>query len=898
MPTSHAEKVGPYQIGELIGAGGMGEVYKALDTRLGRTVAIKVLLSELVDSPDSRQRFEREARAVSQLSHPNVCALFDIGDEDGRPFLVMELLEGETLAQRLSRGPLSLDQVFGHGGEICAALSHAHQHGIVHRDLKPGNIMLTRQGVKLLDFGLAQPVQPKLLNAETAATTAPLKAGDGTFAATLQYVSPEQVDGKPADERSDIFALGAVLYEMVSGKPAFSGKTGPATMAAVLMRSPPPASQGRANVPPALDRLIAACLVKEPEERVQSAHDVKVQLRWISEDAFGGAVFIPAWRRALPWLVAGAFALTAVVALWPRAQPLVAPTPRRLLADIGAQAALRTDFGASAILSPDGATLAFVAQEGSQTRLFIRKLDQLRASALLGTEDAASPFFSPDGQWLAFFAGGKLKKISVLGGAAVNLCDAPVGRGGAWFDDNTIVFTPTNGANTQFMSVSASGGTPKAFGALSEGAVTQRWPQALPGGKGVLYTEHTSTVAWDGANLVVSPSSGATSKIVVRGGYYGRFLPSGHLIYMQQGALFAIRFDLGRLETVGQPVPALEGVAANVTSGGAQLALSSDGTLVYVSGSAAAATNPIDWMTRDGKTLALRAARADWTTPRFSPDGTKLAFDIADGKQRDIWVYEWAKDSLTQVTFDPGEDRNPVWTPDGRRLAFSSDRANPDIRNLYWVNADGTGDVTRLTESGENQIAFSWHPSGAFLAFQTLREGTSWDLMVLPIQGNARQGFSPGAPTAFLATPASELWPMFSPDGRWIAYGSTEGGNFDIYVRPFLGPGGKWRVSAEGGSYPRWSAATRELLFLNPAQNKVMFAAYNVSGHSLRADKPQIWSPTSFVPLGSSPYDLHPDGKRLALASGGSQAPAEPRDKVVFFFNFGDYLNKVAPGKR
>jgi serine/threonine-protein kinase len=574
------------------------------------------------------------------------------------------------------------------------------------------------------------------------------------------------------------------------------------------------------------------------------------------------------------------------------------PAPRTLLASIGADASLRTDRGASAILSPNGATLAFAARQAGKTVLFVRKLDQLQAAALAGTEDATYPFFSPDGQWIAFFAGGKLKKVSVTGGAPLNLCDAPSGRGGAWADDDTIVFAPAATPNTRLMRVSASGGAASAAAAFGEGGVTQRWPQALPGGKGLLYTEHSATGDFDAANLVIAPLSGETPKVVVRGGYYGRYVPSGHLLYMQQGTLFAAAFDLDRLETIGQAVPALEGVAADPTAGGAQVAFSADGTLVYVPGAAAAAAHPIDWMTRDGKVSPLRAERAQWANPVFSPDGQRLALDISDGKQRDIWIYEWARDTLTQLTFESGNDNRPVWTPDGRRIVFSSDRAKPGTSNLYWVNADGTGEVTRLTESPEDQFAFSWHPSGRFLAFIANQAATGWDLMILPMEGDASQGLTPGTATVFLGAPGTQVYPRFSPDGRWIAYFSAEASNADVYVRPFPGPGGQWRISTGGGNFPLWSATAHELLF--SSQGKVMFAPYSVVGDSFRADAPKPWSPTGHQGLGVSyPYDLHPDGKRLALiAASAPGGGAVAQDKVVFFFGFGEHLKKIAPGTK
>ena len=538
--------------------------------------------------------------------------------------------------------------------------------------------------------------------------------------------------------------------------------------------------------------------------------------------------------------------------------------------------------------------LAFVAQQAGKTRLFVRKLDQLQAAPLAGTEGAGDPFFSPDGKWIAFFADGHLRKVPTTGGAAVNVCDAPAARGGTWTDDNTIIFCPTNGSNTKLVRVSAASGVPAVVGTLGDGATTQRWPQALPGGAGVLYTESSNIGAWDEANLVVAPLSGGAPKIVVRGGYYGRYVPSGHLIYMQHGTLFAVPFDLRGSRRSARPCQRFEGAMANPTMGYAQLSVSTEGTLVYVPGTAADQANLINWMSRDGKTSVLRATKMTWAqNPRFSPDGQKLTLDIFDG-QRNIWVYEWARDTSTQLTFG-SLNHFPVWTPDGRRVAFASDRDN-GIGNLYWVNADGTGDVTRLTDSQNAERAYSWHPNGKFLAFQANRPGTGWDLMILPIEGDAARGWAPGKPTVFLSTAAAEQAPMFSPDGRWIAYQSNEAGDrFEVYVRPFPGPGGgKWRVSTDGGTDPRWSASAHELLFLN--QGRVMVASYTVAGDSLRMDTPQLWSPTNDRVPGLG-YNLHPDGRRLALLAATDQGLAV-RDKVVFMFNFFDYLRKIAPVRK
>jgi serine/threonine protein kinase/Tol biopolymer transport system component len=911
-------RLGPYEIVSLVGAGGMGEVYKAKDTRLDRTVAIKILPPQLAADPQFRERFDREARTISQLDHPNICALHDVGEQGGMSFLVMQYLEGETLADRLAKGALPLDQALQYAIQIADALDKAHRAGIIHRDLKPGNIFLTKAGAKLLDFGLAKTRAPAIASAGASMlpTTPPNITAQGTILGTFQYMAPEQIEGVEADARTDLFAFGCVLFEMLTGKKAFEGKTRASLIGAILKDEPPPVSQVQPVAPASLNRIVATCLAKDPDDRWQTARDLMHELTWVAD---GGALIDStartpspaasrsAWSHALPWALVAILSVALLSGLLAWSPWRSAPLPtRKLLASIGADASLPTDVGASAILSPDGTTLVFVGQHAGQTRLFVRKLDQLPATILAGTEGAANPFFSPGGEWIAFFAGGKLKKVSMTGGASVTLCDASVGRGGTWTDDDTIIFTPNNGYNTTLVRVSAGGGTPAAFGLLSKGASTQRWPQALPGGKTVLYSEHSSTTNWDGANLVVVRLAGGTPKIVVRGGYYGRYVPSGHLVYMQQGTLFAVRFDLDRLETVGQAVPAVEGLIANpVATGGAQLALSSEGTLVYVPG--VIATTPasaINWMTRDGQTSVLRATKAVWANPRFSPDGQKLALEILDDKRHDIWVYEWARDTLTQLTFDPSEHRLPVWTPDGRRIVFASDRAQAGVYNLYWVNADGTGDVTRLTDSRESQYPVSWHFSGKFLAFDALRATTWYDLMILPVEGDAARGWTSGNPTVFLSThTAAAPFGMFSPDGRWIAYQSNEAGTSnisDVYVRPFPGPGGRWRVSTEGGLYPQWSTAAHELLFATPIQARVMFAPYAVAGDSFRADKPQVWSPTGIRLTGfngGSPFDLHPDGKRLATFSASDQSNVS-QDKVVFVFNFFDYLRKIAPGAK
>ena len=540
------------------------------------------------------------------------------------------------------------------------------------------------------------------------------------------------------------------------------------------------------------------------------------------------------------------------------------------------------------------------------SQLFVRRLDQLQAVALPGTEGASNPFFSPDGQWLAFFAADKLKKAPVAGGAVVTLCDTRNPRGGTWADDDTIVFSPEVGS-AGLMRIAAAGGTPSGLGTLAPGMLTQRWPHALPGARSVLYTEHKDITDFDAANLVVAPIGGGAPKIVVRGGSHGRYLPSGHLVYLHKGRLVAVRFDLARLEAVGQPVPVLDGVAADSNVGVAQWAVSSTGTLVFVPGTAAGQANPIDWMTRDGKTSLLRVTASDWENPVFSPDGQRLAMDISDGKQRDIFLYEWAGDRLTQLTFDPSNERAPAWSPDGKGITFSSDRASPGIGNLYSMKADGTGGLERLTDSPADQRPGSWHPSGKFLVFeQTDRAGSS-SVMILPTAGDPSTGLKPGGPTPFVdlgTTARGGLTPSFSPDGRWIAYRGEDG----AYVRPFPGPGGQWKVRIDdaiagagnpwtSGRFPRWSAAGNELVLLTGS--RVVAAPYAVVGDEFRAGTAEPWSPTEYQLFGLRiiPYAVHPDGERLAILARRDRANTAT-DEIVFIFNFFDELRRLVPAAK
>ncbi len=882
----------------------MGDVYRARDLRLEREVAIKVIPEAFATDPRRLQRFEQEARAAGQLNHPNILVVFDVGVHEGAPYIVSEVLEGESLRSRLAGGALPPRKAIDYARQTVDGLSAAHDRKIVHRDVKPDNLFVTSDGrLKILDFGIAKLTAPG--EDETGPAAVQTETAPGMVMGTASYMSPEQVRGEAVDHRSDLFSVGAVLHELLTGRPAFTRATGADTMAAILKEEP--IEPIAPDVPVAIARIVSRCLEKTREARFQSARDLAFALeilsgtaadRALADDGRGGTR-----GRVLPWLAAGALAagLVLTLVMWASWRRTPASSPLRLSTELGPDvslAALNAQFGDAAAISPDGSVLAFVGQKSDEGRpqIYVRRLNQLQAVPVSGTDDATALFFSPDGQWIGFFASGALKKIAVTGGAAVTLADAPSPRGGAWSEDDTIVFAPSQIKGTRLLRVPSAGGAAEPFAALADGEAVEGWPQVLPGGTAVLYSGSTVAGAYNDANLVVQRLSDGARTVVQRGGYHGRYLSSGHLVYVHDGTLFAAPFDLGRLEMTGPPVPAIEGLRSNSITGGAQFAVSARGHLAYLSGSMTGAGTPLDWMDRDGRTTALRNTPANWMNLLLSPDGARLAVEIRNGTS-DVWIDDIPRDTLTRLTTDPGNATNPVWTPDGRRIVFASGREEQASPNLYWLAVDAAGDAQRLTESTNAQRPFSWHPSGRFLAFDETIGPSNTDVMMLPLEGSEASGWTPGKPTVFLDGPAHDSQPAFSPDGHWLAYASDESGTFEVYVRPFPGPGGKTQISSGGGNLPTWSRTRPEIVY--GVQGRIMAASFTADGVSFRPGRPVPWPGGGFQTRGQNRmFDLHADGERLVLSPAVPTPGGARPNTIILFFNFFDELRRIAPTPR
>jgi serine/threonine-protein kinase len=892
MAILPGRRLGPYEILTAIGAGGMGEVYKARDTRLDRIVAIKVLPTHLADRSELRERFDREAKTIASLNHPHICTLFDTGHQDDVDFLVMEYIEGETLAQRLQKGSLPIQQVLQYAIEISDALDKAHRKGVTHRDLKPGNIMLTTSGSKLLDFGLAklrQDAAPAIPHSQlTTATAKDAVTQEGTILGTLQYMAPEQLEAKGADARTDIFAFGAVVYEMATGKKAFEGKSQASLIAAILEREPAPITSLQPMTPPALDRVVKRCLAKEPDDRWQTARDLETELKWIAESETQAAVSHAAVgparknRRTLLWVAAGLAACAIVgFAVWnlrPAPSPLPRPVTRFTIALPAGQRLAALDEPAIA-LSPDGTRLAYIAAQGKGLpQLYIRAMDSPEAKLIPGTQGAVNPFFSPDGQWVGFFAGNKLKKVSVSGGAAVTLGDALAAQGASWSSQGIIAFGSERAAVLQ--QVKDAGGTPQALTHLEKGETDHDWPEFLPGDKTVLFAASGDDRA-NGQVAIQSLATGARRNLI-QGATHPHYAPSGQLVYAHGGSLMAVPFDLQGLAVTGSAVPVVEGVLQSTTSGAAQYSVSATGSLVYVAGAVQATVqSTLVWVSRNGTEQPLPAPLREYRNPRLSPDGRRLAVGIED----QVWLYDLSRETLSRFTFEGEENVNPIWAPDGKRIAFLSSKEG--TANTFWQLADGSGGVERLTTGEYRQNPTSWSPDGQLLAFVENYPNNRFEIWVLRMADRKSQ--------PFVQTHFNDAAPRFSPDGHWLAYDSDESGMYEVYVQPYPGPGGKWQISTEGGTEPVWNPNGRELFYRSGDK---MMAVDIATQPGFAAGKPRMLFEGQYEGAGPvANYDISPDGQRFLMIKTNEQESAPTQINVALNW-FEELKKKVPTGKK
>jgi eukaryotic-like serine/threonine-protein kinase len=876
-------RIGPYDIIALLGAGGMGEVYKARDTRLDRIIAIKICAGRF------SERFEREARAISSLSHPHICALYDVGHEGSMEFFVMEYLEGEGLEARLRRGPLPIEEALKIAIQIASALDAAHRKGVIHRDLKPGNVMLTRSGAKLLDFGLAKTTETiGFSGTESTQLTgqSPITV-EGTILGTLQYMAPEQLEGKPSDVRSDIFSFGAMLYEMITGRKSFAGSSQASLIAAVMAINLPPISTIQPMSSPALDRLVGRCLAKSPDDRWQSAGDLLSELEWVSES--GSNIGIPApivakrRNRERIWpLMAGLAAALLVASLgWIvihlRNDP---PQATEVRFHIPAPDKLNFFYYELPAISPDGEHIAFTAVASSQDneRLFVRSLNSATATEIpVSSLNPNFPFWSPDGQEIAFSARGTLRRVNVSGGPPVTICNCAAAGGGTWNRDGVIIY-----ANKTLFRVPASGGDPKPLRPLADGETGQRWPQFLPDGKHYMYLSLSNRPGQQGIYMASLDTN--DRKFIVASNAEAAYVQPGQLLFIRGDVLMAQRFDLGKQELEGEPrtveqhIELAESSRPGETLSSASFSASLNGVLVWRHGTQSSQSS-LRWLDRSGKKLSVVGETADYSDPALSPDDSKLAVAILDPgvRTRDIWIFDLLSGTKTRLTFDPADDSDPVWSPDGTRIAFSSDRSGQ--RDIYQKMADGSGPEELLIGGNDgNKDVEDWSRDGKYLVYNYNPLGQS-SLYFLPLAGGRK-------PVPFLITKFLTMEGQFSPNGRWVAYRSSESGTPEVYVQGFAldsaQSGGKWQVSVAGGELPKWRRDGKELFF---HLGDTYFAVdVKTDGAAFEAGipKPLFDVPTArAISTAGSQFAVTKDGRRFLVLAEVAKPASEPLEVLL-----------------
>ena len=902
MPLTPGTYLGVYQITAQIGEGGMGQVYRARDTKLDRDVAIKILPEAFAHDADRLARFQREAKTLASLNHPHIAAIYGLEESGDMIALVMELVEGDDLSQRIARA-IPIDEALPIAKQIAEALEAAHEQGIIHRDLKPANVKVRPDGtVKVLDFGLARlaesgeagPAGRNLTQSPTITSPA-MMTGVGMILGTAAYMSPEQARGKTVDKRADIWAFGVVAFEMLTGCRAFVGDDISITLAAVMMKEPDWRALP-APTPLGLRRLLTRCLKKDPKARMRDIGEARLQIEELLSGAPEGAG-VPAiphvrslWQRALPWAVTGALAagLAAVLVLWAPWRAAAPPRITRTTITTSGPAALRINGTERDLaLSPDGTHVFYVGNGGTQ--LFVRALEALEPMAIASGVTIRGPFVSPDGQWVGFIDGvNTLRKVAITGGPSITLASLDsTSRGATWAPDDTIIFATFQSA-TGLQRVSAAGGMPEVLTRpdSAEGEADHLWPEILPGGRAVLFTILSQTGGLDMAQVAVRDLRTGTQKVLLRGGSHGHYVASGHLVYVAAGTLRAIRFDLNRLETRGTAVPVLPRLVTTGTGAG-DFAVATDGTLVYVDVPGSLATNArtLVWVDRMGKEEPVAAPPRAYEHPRLSPDGTRVALASTD-QENDLWIWDLRRATLTPLTLDPGQDWFPVWTPDGQRVIFSSTRDG--TWNLWWQAADGTGAAERLTTSSTAQFPSGITTDGVVLFGPTPTMGT--ELMQLALDGTHRV-------TPLLQTKFNERNGIVSPDGRWLAYESNSSGPIEVYVRPFPNVGGgQWLVSTAGGTRPLWERNGNELFYVG-ADGALLRVPVEASGATWNAGTPMKILEGRYYTGDNTgrANDVSPDGRRfLMIKAPGSDANDVPPALIVVQ-HWDDDLERLVP---
>jgi len=889
MTIAAGTRLGSYEVVAQIGAGGMGEVYRAHDTKLARDVAIKVLPANFVNDPERLSRFQREARMLAALNHPNIATIYGLEQSGELACLVMELVPGETLAERVKAGPLPIEEALKIAVQIAEALEAAHEKQIIHRDLKPANVKVTPEGkVKVLDFGLAKAfagdaTTEDIGNSPTLSMAATMQ---GVILGTAAYMSPEQAKGKAVDKRTDIWAFGCVLYELLTGKQAFHGEDITEILAAVVLKEPA-FDALPANISPSIRVLLRRCLRKDRRQRTPDAATIRIEI----EDAIAAPKDVSAtqaapaakgWRQAV--VVGLAIVLTGAVAGfvgW-NLKPTPAPklvTRYSIQLPPGQELAVYDNEPAVA-LSRDGTHLAYVARQGGMQQLYLRAMESMESRPIPATEGAIEPFFSPDGQWLGFLAGGKLKKVSVSGGGGITLGDATQPRGASWGSDGTIAFASVS--NTVIQKISDAGGVPQPLTRFEKSETAHRWPEFLPG-NAILFAGGAGG-AWAAAQIIVQSPTGERRNLI-QDATQPRYAPSGHLLYAQAGTLMAQPFDLRRLDVTGNSVPVVEHVS-QTTNGAAQYSISDNGSLVYVSGALQLAQSRLVWVSRNGIEQPLATAVNVYRVPSLSPDGRRIAVPIA-GQETQTWLYDLSRDTLTRLTFGGNQNQNPIWTPDGKRIAFYSDKEGP--LNIFWQLADGGSGLERLTTSEYRNTPSSWSPDGKLLAYVENNPTTGYDIWVLQLSDRKAH--------PFLQTKFNEGAPRFSPDGNWLAYNSDESGRSEVYIQPYPGPGGKWQISTEGGMEPAWNHNGRELFYRDG--NKMM-AVDIATQPSFAAGKPRMLFEGQYetTPNSLTNYDVSADGQRFLMLKPTEQTEAPPTQINVVLNWFEELKQKVPSGKK